>query len=161
VENNIRMGNTRANAEAVRRAARAAQAEEFILTLPGGYGAVLGEGSVHLSGGEAQRIAIARAILKDSPIIILDEATAYADAENEAKIQGAFAELTAGKTVLVIAHRLSTIQHADHIVVVEEGRVVEQGRHGELMTRGGLYARLVEAYHRAQSWALAVKGDGK
>ncbi|MDR0689941.1 MAG: ABC transporter ATP-binding protein/permease [Spirochaetaceae bacterium] len=159
VENNIRMGNTQAGAEAVRRAARAAQAEEFILTLPGGYDAVIGEGGVHLSGGEAQRIAIARAILKDAPVIILDEATAYADAENEAKIQAAFAELTVGNTVLDIAHRLSTIRHADHIVVVEEGRVVEQGRHDELMTKGGLYARLVEAYHRAQSWALAVKGD--
>ncbi|MDR2246902.1 MAG: ABC transporter ATP-binding protein/permease [Treponema sp.] len=161
IENNIRMGNTQADAEDVRRAARAAQAEAFILKTPGGYGSVIGEGGVHLSGGEAQRIAIARAILKDAPVIILDEATAYADAENEAKIQAAFAELTVGKTVLVIAHRLSTIRHADNIVVVEEGRIVEQGGHDELMAKGGLYARLVEAYYHAQSWALDVRGEGK
>ena len=161
IENNIRMGNTQADAEAVRRAARAAQAEAFILKTPGGYDSVIGEGGVHLSGGEAQRIAIARAILKDASVIILDEATAYADAENEARIQAAFAELTVGKTVLVIAHRLSTIQHADSIVVVEEGRIVERGRHDELMAKGGLYARLVEAYYRAQSWALDVRGEGK
>jgi ATP-binding cassette subfamily B protein len=159
IENNIRMGNTGASAEAVRRAARAAQAEEFILKTPGGYHAVIGENSVRLSGGEAQRIAIARAILKDAPIIILDEATAYADAENEAKIQAAFAELTVGKTVLVIAHRLSTIQRADQILVVEDGVVMEKGKHGDLAAKNGLYTRLVESYYRTQSWALDVTGE--
>jgi ATP-binding cassette subfamily B protein len=158
IENNIRMGNTRASADDVRRAARAAQAEEFILKIPGGYDAVIGENNVHLSGGEAQRIAIARAILKDTPIIILDEATAYADAENEAKIQAAFAELTVGKTVLVIAHRLSTIQYADQILVVEDGIIVESGGHEDLMRKNGLYMRLVESYYRTQNWTLDVKG---
>jgi ATP-binding cassette subfamily B protein len=158
IESNIRMGNTKASADAVRRAARAAQAEEFILKIPGGYDAVIGENNAYLSGGEAQRIAIARAILKDSPIIILDEATAYADAENEAKIQAAFAELTVGKTVLVIAHRLSTIQHADQILVVEDGVIIERGRHEDLMRKNGLYMRLFESYYRTQNWTLDVKG---
>jgi ATP-binding cassette subfamily B protein len=158
IENNIRMGNTGTSADDVRRAARAAQAEDFILKTPGGYDAIVGENNVHFSGGEAQRIAIARAILKDAPIIILDEATAYADAENEAKIQAAFAELTVGKTVLVIAHRLSTIQHADQILVVEDGIIVENGGHEDLMRKNGLYARLVESYYRTQNWTLDVKG---
>jgi ATP-binding cassette subfamily B protein len=159
IENNIRMGNTAAGREDVRRAARAAQAEQFILATPKGYDSVVGEQGIHLSGGEAQRIAIARAILKNPDIIILDEATAYADAENEAKIQRAFAELTVGKTVLVIAHRLSTIQQADQILVVEEGRIVERGKHEALLAQAGRYARMVEAYHRAQSWALKIKGE--
>lgn len=159
IENNIRMGNVEAGMEEVRQAARAAQAESFILKTPGGYNAVIGEKGVHLSGGEAQRISIARAILKDAPIIILDEATAYADAENEAKIQAAFAELTVGKTVMVIAHRLSTIRHADQILVVNEGSIVERGRHEELIARGGLYMRLIETYRRAQSWALDIKKE--
>jgi ATP-binding cassette subfamily B protein len=158
IENNIRMGNTGASADNVRRAAQAAQAEEFILKIPGDYHAVIGENNVHLSGGEAQRIAIARAILKDAPIIILDEATAYADAENEAKIQAAFAKLTVGKTVLVIAHRLSTIQYADQILVVEDGVIVENGSHEDLMRENGLYMRLVESYYRTQNWTLDVKG---
>jgi ATP-binding cassette subfamily B protein len=158
IENNIRMGNAGTSAGDVRRAARAAQAEEFILKIPGGYNAVIGENNAHLSGGEAQRIAIARAILKDAPIIILDEATAYADAENEAKIQGAFAELTVGKTVLAIAHRLSTIQHADQILVVEDGVIIERGGHEDLMRKNGLYMRLVESYYRTQNWTLDVKG---
>jgi ATP-binding cassette subfamily B protein len=161
IANNIRMGNMEASEEDLRRAARAAQAEAFILKTPGGYDSVIGEKGVHLSGGEAQRIAIARAILKNAGVIILDEATAYADAENEAKIQAAFAELTVGKTVLVIAHRLSTIQHADKILVVEDGGIVEQGKHEELIAGGGRYASLVEAYYRAQSWALDVKGEQK
>jgi ATP-binding cassette subfamily B protein len=158
IENNIRMGNAGASAADVRRAARAAQAEEFILKTPGGYDAVIGAHNVHLSGGEAQRIAIARAILKDAPIIILDEATAYTDAENEAKIQAAFAELTVGKTVLVIAHRLSTIQQADQILVVEDGSIVESGGHENLMEKNGLYMRLVESYYRTQNWTLDVRG---
>jgi ATP-binding cassette subfamily B protein len=161
IANNIRMGNEGAGEEDVRRAARAAQAEGFILNTPDGYDSVIGEKGVHLSGGEAQRIAIARAVLKNADIIILDEATAYADAENEAKIQAAFAELTVGKTVLVIAHRLSTIQYADNILVVEDGGIVERGRHDELIAKDGLYARLVEAYYRAQSWALDVTGEQK
>jgi ATP-binding cassette subfamily B protein len=156
IEDNIRMGNAAASLEDVQNAARAAQAEEFILRLPDGYQTKLGEQSVHLSGGEMQRISIARAILKNAPIIILDEATAYADAENEARIQAAFAELTRGKTVLVIAHRLSSIRDADAILVVDQGRIAEQGTHQDLMANRGLYHEMVELYDRAQSWALDV-----
>jgi ATP-binding cassette subfamily B protein len=156
VEENIRMGNTTASMEDVQNAARAAQAEEFILRLPNGYQTKLSEKSIHLSGGEMQRISIARAILKDAPIIILDEATAYADAENEARIQAAFAELTRGKTVLVIAHRLSAIQDADCILVIDQGRIVEQGTHQDLMAQAGLYQEMVGLYNRAQNWALDV-----
>jgi ATP-binding cassette subfamily B protein len=156
VENNIRMGNSRASMEELKQAARAAQAEEFILEMKKGYQTILGEGAARLSGGEAQRIAIARAILKNAPIIILDEATAYADAENEAKIQAAFAELTLGKTVLVIAHRLSAIRHADQILVIDKGRITERGRHDELIEKDGLYRRMVELYHRSQDWTFDV-----
>jgi len=158
IENNIRMGSN-ASHEKVIAAAKAAQAHDFICRLPKGYDTVLGEDTAHLSGGEQQRISIARAILKDAPILILDEATAYADAENEAKIQDAFSELTKGKTVLVIAHRLSTITGADKILVVEDGYLKETGVHNELVAHQGLYARLYTAYTRSQHWALktAVK----
>jgi ATP-binding cassette subfamily B protein len=156
IEENIRMGNTTATMEDVQNAARAAQAEDFILRLPNGYQTKLSENSIHLSGGEMQRISIARAILKDAPIVILDEATAYADAENEARIQAAFAELTRGKTVLVTAHRLSAIQDADCILVIDQGRIVEQGRHEDLMAHVGLYHEIVGLYNRAQNWSLDV-----
>jgi ATP-binding cassette subfamily B protein len=156
VENNIRMGNISTSMEDVKRAARAAQAEEFILALKDGYQTVLGGGNRQLSGGEMQRISIARAILKNAPIIILDEATAYADAENEVKIKAAFAELIRDKTVLVIAHRLSAIRRADRILVIDKGRIVECGVHDELIEKGGLYRRMVELYNRTQDWALDV-----
>jgi ATP-binding cassette subfamily B protein len=159
VENNIRMGNHEASLDEVRRAAQSAQAEEFILQLPNGYETVLGEKSIHLSGGEKQRIALARVMLKNPSVIILDEATAHADAENESKIQAAFAELTRGKTVLVIAHNLPSIQDADCILVVNEGQITERGTHEQLMALGGLYRNMVELHGRAQNWALEVTSD--
>ncbi len=127
IEENIRMGNKTATFEEVARAACAAQCHEFIESLPNGYQTLVGEGGIYLSGGEAQRIALARAILKDSPIILLDEATAFADPENEGKILAAFSHLIKGKTVLVIAHRLSTITNADRILYVDKGVIAEQG----------------------------------
>jgi ATP-binding cassette subfamily B protein len=159
VEANIRMGNCRASMEDVQRAARAAQADEFISRLPQGYATVLGEQSVHLSGGEKQRIAIARAILKNAPVIILDEATAHADAENESRIQAAFSELTGGKTVLVIAHNLSSVRSADCILVVDGGRITERGTHDELMELDGFYKTMVLLHDRAQNWALDLASE--
>ena len=142
IEENIRMGNKTATFEEVARAACAAQCHEFIESLPNGYQTLVGEGGIYLSGGEAQRIALARAILKDSPIILLDEATAFADPENEGKILAAFSHLIKGKTVLVIAHRLSTITNADRILYVDKGVIAEQGTHEQLMQKKGAYYRL-------------------
>ena len=124
-------------------AARSAAAHEFIASLPDGYDTVTGERGMQLSGGQRQRIAIARAFLKNSPILILDEATSHLDAENEALIHASLEELMAGRSTLVIAHRLSTVRAADKIVVLDEGRVAEQGEHEGLLRLGGLYARLV------------------
>jgi subfamily B ATP-binding cassette protein MsbA len=129
---------------AIERAARAANAHAFIMRLPAGYDTVLGERGERLSGGERQRIAIARALLRDPPVLILDEATAALDAEAEREVQQAVARLMAGRTVLVIAHRLATIRRADRIVVLEAGRVVETGSHEALVAAGGLYGRLHE-----------------
>ena len=137
IEENIRMGNKTATFEEVARAACAAQCHEFIESLPNGYQTLVGEGGIYLSGGEAQRIALARAILKDSPIILLDEATAFADPENEGKILAAFSHLIKGKTVLVIAHRLSTITNADRILYVDNGVIAEQGTHEQLLALKG------------------------
>ncbi len=140
---NIAYGKPDASAEEVERAARLAQAHDFIAVLPEGYGTSVGEGGVKLSGGQRQRIAIARAFLKNPPILILDEATSDLDAENEFLVQRALAALMAGRTVLVIAHRLATIRTADRVVVVDGGRIVETGRHGDLMAReDGIYRRL-------------------
>jgi ATP-binding cassette subfamily B protein len=161
VEANIRMGNVTASTEEVQRAASAAQADEFISRLPQGYATVLGEQSVHLSGGEKQRIAIARAILKNPPVIVLDEATVHADAENESRIQAAFSELTRGKTVLVIAHNLLSIRYADCILVVDGGRITERGTHDELMELDGLYKTMVALHERSQNWALDVASEGE
>ena len=146
IEENIRMGNKTATFEEVARAACAAQCHEFIESLPNGYQTLVGEGGIYLSGGEAQRIALARAILKDSPIILLDEATAFADPENEGKILAAFSHLIKGKTVLVIAHRLSTITNADRILYVDKGVIAEQGTHEQLLALKGEYARMWETY---------------
>ncbi len=134
-----RMGATQADIE---RAAKAAEAHDFIMALPDAYGARVGESGGRLSGGQRQRIAIARAILRDAPILLLDEATSALDAENEARVQAALAHLMDGRTTLVIAHRLSTIMAADDILVFDKGRIVEQGRHADLVSAGGLYARL-------------------
>ena len=142
---NILYGNPEAGEEAAYAAARQAQADVFIRSLRDykgreGYAAHLGERGVKLSGGQRQRIALARAILKNAPILILDEATSALDSESEAAIQTALRDLMVGKTVIAIAHRLSTISHMDRIVVMDEGRIAEQGNHAELLARGGLYA---------------------
>ena len=151
---NIRMSRPAATVEEVKAAAHAAQCDDILAKLPDGLNTVVGTKGVYLSGGEAQRIALARAILKDAPIVVLDEATAFADPENEALIQKAFGELIRGKTVLMIAHRLSTVQHADKILVIDKGAVREQGSHEELLSAGGLYAEMWKDYQKAAAWKV-------
>lgn len=158
---NIRLGNPRASDEEVYAAARAAQCEEFIQKLPKGYDTPAGEAGKCLSGGERQRIAIARMILKNAPVVILDEATAFTDPENEEKIQRSIAALTKGKTLLVIAHRLSTIRQADNIVVLKNGRILAQGRQEELLEGCPLYRQMWEAHIGARSWAVSKPGKEK
>ena len=154
IENNIRMGNQKATKEAVVMAAKAAGIHEVIENLPDAYDSVVGENNVYLSGGEKQRIAIARLFLKDSPIIVLDEATAYADAENETKIQAAFAKLAKNKTVFIIAHRLKTIENADNILVIHKGQIAAQGKHSELLEKCQIYKDMVAANERRDSWSI-------
>lgn len=152
---NIRLGNPSASDEEVYEAARKACAEEFILSLPEGYHTSAGEAGKKLSGGEKQRIAIARMILKDAPIVILDEATAFTDPENEDKIQKSIASLTKGKTLLVIAHRLSTIKNADQIIVLNQGEIVAKGTQEELLKTSELYQTMWKAHIGAKAWSLA------
>ena len=154
VMENIRLGKRGATDEEVRAAAEAANCGEFIRRLPQGYDTPIGENGAKLSGGERQRISIARALLTNAPIVLLDEATASLDVENETKVQGALSRLLAGKTVLVIAHRMRTVAGADHIVVLENGHVAEQGTPAELMERGGLYRRMVELQSESARWKL-------
>ena len=154
VMENIRLGKRGATDEEVRAAAEAANCGEFIRRLPQGYDTPIGENGAKLSGGERQRISIARALLENAPIVLLDEATASLDVENETKVQGALSRLLAGKTVLVIAHRMRTVAGADHIVVLENGHVAEQGTPAELMERGGLYRRMVELQSESARWKL-------
>jgi ATP-binding cassette, subfamily B, bacterial IrtA/YbtP len=151
---NICLGKPSATAAEVEAAAMAACAHEFILSLPNGYDTIVGERGARLSGGERQRISIARAILQDNPIVILDEATAFADPENELLIQQAIANLTQGKTLIAIAHRLATIQTADRIIVLDRGKVAEQGNHQELLDRQGIYSQLWHTAQTAQNWQL-------
>lgn len=152
---NIRLGDPNATDEEVRAAARAAQCEEFIAKLPQGYDTPAGEAGRRLSGGEKQRIAIARMMLKNAPIVILDEATAFTDPENEDKLQRSIAALTKGKTLLVIAHRLSTIRNADNIVVLQNGAVIAQGRQEELLASCPLYQDMWRAHIGARDWAVS------
>ena len=152
---NIRLGDPSASDEAVMAAARAAQCDEFIAKLPQGYDTPAGEAGKRLSGGERQRIAIARMILKNAPIVILDEATAFTDPENEDKLQRSLAELTRGKTLLVIAHRLSTIKNADNIVVLKDGAVLAHGTQDELLERCPLYREMWQAHIGARDWAVS------
>ncbi|MEM8858654.1 MAG: ABC transporter ATP-binding protein [Chloroflexota bacterium] len=155
IRENIRLGKPEATDAEVEAAAKASQAHDFIINeLPNGYDTKAGERGTRLSGGQRQRITIARAILQDSPIVVLDEATAFADPENEAKIHTAIAHLTAGKTLVVVAHRLSTIQDADQIVVLDKGMVAEVGQHDELVAAGGIYANLWDKFNEAQGWGL-------
>lgn len=155
IEENIAFGTIGATHEMVAEAARRARCDGFIHALPDGYDTIVGTGGSTLSGGERQRISIARALLKDAPIVVLDEATASIDPENEQLIQQALTELTVGKTVIVIAHRLATIEHADKILVVEGGRIAQQGTHAELMRQEGTYRRFAETRAMAEGWRIS------
>ena len=154
VMENIRLGRRGASDAQVMAAAKAANCEEFVSKLPQGYQTPIGENGAKLSGGERQRISIARALLKDAPIVLLDEATASLDVENETKVQGALSRLLAGKTVLVIAHRMRTVAGADHIVVLKDGKVAQQGSPQELMAEGGLFRHMVELQNQSARWQL-------
>ena len=155
IENNIRFGRPQATHEEVVAAAKKACCHDFIMALPDGYDTVIGEGGATLSGGEKQRISIARAMLKDAPIIIFDEATANVDPENEDKLQQAMEALTQDKTILMIAHRLKTVRKADQILVLDKGRIVQRGTHTELAERPGLYRDFLDARKEAAGWKLA------
>lgn len=154
IENNIKFGSQEASHKEVIEAAKKACCHEFISKLPDGYNTVIGEGGASLSGGEKQRISIARAIMKDAPIVILDEATANVDPENEKDLMDAIEALTKEKTIIMIAHRLKTVRHADQIVVVDKGRIVQRGNHDQLMKEDGIYKRFVDARKKAVSWKL-------
>ncbi len=156
IANNIKFGKSDASMEEVREAARKACCADFIEALPDGYDTIIGEGGATISGGEKQRISIARALLKDAPIVILDEATANVDPENEKDLQAAIAELTRNKTIIMIAHRLKTVQHADQILVIENGRLSEQGTHNELMAKGKTYAAFVHKREQSIGWKLGA-----
>lgn len=157
IENNIKFGASDATHEMVVKAAKKACCHDFISELPEGYQTLVGEGGASLSGGERQRISIARAILKDAPIVILDEATASVDPENERELQQAIAELTKDKTILMIAHRLSTIRNADQILVLDKGCIIQQGTHQALMQQEGLYRRFVDIRKQAIGWQISVE----
>ncbi|MCR5346193.1 MAG: ABC transporter ATP-binding protein/permease [Fretibacterium sp.] len=156
IANNIRFGEPEAPLERVVEAARKAKCHDFIMTLPEGYDTLIGEGGASLSGGEKQRISIARAIMKDAPIIILDEATANVDPENEAELTAAIEALTKEKTIIMIAHRLKTVRHADQIFVIDNGRIAQKGTHEELLGQEGIYKSFVAGRREAASWKIAL-----
>ena len=156
VYNNIKIGNNEASRDQIISAAKSAQCHEFIKKLENGYDTMVGEGGSTLSGGEKQRISIARAILKDAPVVLLDEATASLDPENELLIQNAISELVKSKTLIVIAHRLSTIAHADKILVIDNGRIIESGNHAELISADGMYCRMWDNQQQARGWKFGA-----
>lgn len=151
---NVRLAKPNASREEVETALHKAQCDDIIAKLPNGIDTVIGTKGVYLSGGEQQRIAIARVMLKNSPIIILDEATAFADPENEALVQRAFEELSKDKTVIMIAHRLTTVRNADKIFVLKDGKIEESGTHDVLAKQGGLYAKMWQDYQTSISWKV-------
>lgn len=155
IANNIRFGRSEASMEDVIAAAKKARCHDFIMSLPEGYETIVGEGGATLSGGEKQRIAIARAIMKDAPIIILDEATANVDPENEKELTEAIENLTKKKTIIMIAHRLKTVRNADQIIVIDKGKIVQKGKHDQLMREDGIYRNFVSGRKRAVSWKIA------
>ncbi|MCR4930270.1 MAG: ABC transporter ATP-binding protein/permease [Lachnospiraceae bacterium] len=155
IANNIRFGEPEASMDKVIEAAKKAECHDFIMSLPNGYDTVIGEGGASLSGGEKQRISIARAIMKDAPIIVLDEATANVDPENEEKLTRAIEELTKNKTIIMIAHRLKTVRNADQIIVVANGKIAQKGTHDELMKLEGIYKNFVSERKEAVSWKIA------
>jgi ATP-binding cassette subfamily B protein len=157
IANNIRFGEPEASMDRVIEAAKKARCHDFITALPDGYDTVIGEGGANLSGGEKQRISIARAIMKDAPVIILDEATANVDPENEKELTEAIEALTKEKTIVMIAHRLKTVRHADRIFVIDKGRIAESGTHDELMKEDGIYRRFVEGRREAVSWKIGAQ----
>ena len=154
IENNIKFGKPEASHEEVVAAAKAARCHDFIMALPDGYDTVIGEGGATISGGERQRLSIARAMLKDAPVVILDEATANVDPENEAELQAAIEALTGGKTIIMIAHRLKTVRHANQILVVDHGRIVQQGTHDQLIQQKGIYADFILNRKAAIDWKI-------
>ena len=154
IRDNIRAARPDATEAEILHAAQLAQCSDILEKTPGGLDAVIGAKGVYLSGGEMQRIALARAILKDAPIVVLDEASSFADPENEAKIQKAFEALMKGKTVLMIAHRLSTVRNMDRILVIRDGEIAEEGKHDELLQKGGVYAAMWEEYQKAAQWKV-------
>ena len=154
IENNIKFGNPNAGHEEVINAAKKAACHDFIMALPKGYDTVIGEGGANLSGGEKQRISIARAIIKDAPIIILDEATANVDPENEDKLQIAINSLMKEKTVIMIAHKLNTIKNADQIIVLEKRQIVQKGEHDELIKEEGIYSDFIKIREKAENWKI-------
>lgn len=154
IANNIRVGKPGASMEEVEAAAKSAQCHDFIMALPDGYDTMVGEGGSTLSGGEKQRISIARALIKDAPIVLLDETTSSLDADNEREINKALDTLMAGKTVLVIAHRLNTVVGADQILVLDKGQIKERGTHAELVRQGGWYAQMIEEQEKARGWTV-------
>ena len=156
IYDNVRMGKKDATREEVMEALKNAQCEDIIAKLPDGVDTVIGSQGTYVSGGEAQRLSIARAMLKNAPILILDEATAFADPDNEAKVQQAFTKLSAGKTVIMIAHRLSSVVDADSICVLKDGEITEKGTHKTLLEQNGLYAHMWEEYNQFVSWKVGA-----
>ena len=154
---NVRMARANASRKEVLRALEMAQCMDIIEKFPKGIDTIIGAGSVHLSGGESQRVAVARAILKDAPVIILDEATAFADPDNERRMQTALSELARGKTVILIAHRLSTVTGVDKIVVLKDGRIAEQGSFEELISANGLFKQMWEDYRQSAEWKAGAR----